>query len=129
MKTNLVIAAAGLCVLAGCAETTIATGDLGRTGATSAGRVLVDGEDMTLYVYDEDAPGKSNCTGLCAVFWPPASAAPGAAPEGAFTLIDRGQGARQWAYKGMPLYRYVRDEKPGDSSGDGADGVWHVVHP
>ena len=121
------VVATGL--LAGCATPTIATGDLGKTRQTAAGNVLVDGKGMTLYTYDKDAPGKSNCTGMCAAFWPPAQAAPGATPQGNFTLVDRGGNARQWAYKGKPLYGYLRDDKPGDASGNGADGVWHVVHP
>jgi predicted lipoprotein with Yx(FWY)xxD motif len=116
-------------LVAGCATPTIATGDLGKTHETAVGRVLVDSKGMTLYTYDKDAPGKSNCTGMCAVFWPPAEAAPGATASGNFTLVDRGKGSRQWAYKRMLLYGYIRDENPGDVAGDGADGVWHVVRP
>lgn len=130
MRPALTIAAMVVTgLVAGCATPTITTADLGKTHETAAGRVLVDGKGMTLYSYDKDAPGASNCTGMCAVFWPPAEAAPGATPSGNFTLVDRGQGARQWAYKRMPLYGYLRDGKPGDASGDGADGVWHVIHP
>ena len=117
------------CLIAGCAPTTIATGDLGATRDTSVGYVLVDSKGMTLYTYDKDAPGKSNCAGLCAVFWPPAEAAPSATPSGNFSLVDRGRSARQWSYKGMPLYGYASDDKPGDIAGDGVDGVWHVARP
>jgi predicted lipoprotein with Yx(FWY)xxD motif len=35
----------------------------------------------------------------------------------------------QWAAKGMPLYSYVGDRKPGDVTGDKKNGVWHVAHP
>lgn len=118
-----------VCLVVGCAAPTIATQDLGTTRETAAGRVLVDSTGMTLYTYDKDAPGKSNCTGMCAVFWPPAEAAPGSTPSGDFSLVDRDQGSRQWAYNGMPLYGYIRDDKPGDVAGDNADGVWHVVRP
>ncbi len=35
---------------------------------------------------------------------------------------------RQWAFKGLPVYYYVKDMKPGDATGEGAGGgLWHVV--
>ncbi len=130
MKPAITIATVvALCLVGGCAATTLATGDLGKSRETAAGRVLVDSTGMTLYTYDNDGAGKSNCTGMCAVFWPPAQAAPGAAPSGDFSLVERGQGARQWAYKGRPLYGYVRDDEPGDVTGDGVGGVWHAGRP
>lgn len=111
-----------------CATSEIAAGDLGKTRATSAGRILVNSNGMTLYTYDKDVPGKSNCTGMCAVVWPPAEAAPGATPRGNFSLIARGGGSHQWAYKQKPLYGYAGDENPGDVVGDGSGGDWHVAH-
>ena len=37
-------------------------------------------------------------------------------------------GAKQWAYKGKPLYGWVKDTKPGDKIGDGfLNGAWHVA--
>lgn len=116
-------------MVAGCAGRSITTEELGKTRETSVGRILVDSRDMTLYTYDKDEPGKSNCTALCAVFWPPAKAATGARPSGKFTLVTRDDGSQQWAYDGMPLYGYIHDEEPDDVSGNGVDGVWHVVHP
>ena len=84
---------------------------------------------MTICTYDEDEPGKSICTAMCAVFCPPVEAAEDSSPSGKSTLTDRADGSQQWAYDGMPLYGYVRDKGPGDVAGDGADGVWHVVYP
>jgi predicted lipoprotein with Yx(FWY)xxD motif len=130
MKSGITISAiVALCCLAGCTTPTISAGELGSTRETSVGAVLVDSQGMTVYTYDEDEPGKSNCTGVCAVIWPPVEAAQGASPSGQFTLVDRGNSTKQWAYDGMPLYGYFFDDKPGDVSGDGADGVWHVIHP
>ena len=114
--------------LAGCTTPTLTSQGAGETRQTSAGTVLVDSRGMTVYTYDEDEPGKSNCTGMCAVFWPPVEAAEGASASGQFTLIRRENGADQWAYDEMPLYGYFGDAEPGDVSGDGVDGVWHVVH-
>ena len=118
-----------LCAISGCTTPTLSTQELGNTRDTSVGVVFVDSQGMTMYTYDEDESGKSNCTGMCAVFWPPVEAAKDASPRDRFTLVDRGKGSKQWAYNGMPLYSYFLDDKPGDVSGDGADGVWHVVHP
>jgi predicted lipoprotein with Yx(FWY)xxD motif len=39
----------------------------------------------------------------------------------------RNDGGRQWAFKGKPLYLWIKDHKPGDMTGDGFKGVWHVV--
>jgi predicted lipoprotein with Yx(FWY)xxD motif len=39
----------------------------------------------------------------------------------------RDDGSRQWAYKGKPLYGYVADVTPGQASGDGVNGRWHVA--
>lgn len=130
MKSRLTISTLlAISALAGCTTPTLTTEELGNTRETSVGGILADSKGMTIYTYDEDEPGKSNCTGMCAVFWPPVEAAQGASPSGQFTLLERKNGSKQWAYKGMPLYGYFGDEKPGDVAGDGADGVWHVVHP
>jgi predicted lipoprotein with Yx(FWY)xxD motif len=89
--------------------------------------VLVDGKGMTLYTFDKDAPGVSNCYGGCAGSWPPFVAKSGADADGDFTLVERKDGSAQWAYKGMPLYYWAGDSKPGDTKGDGVGGVWHAV--
>jgi len=102
-------------------------GGPGTTRQTGLGEVFTDANGMTLYTYDKDTTGKSNCTGLCAVFWPPVIAADTAKPTGGFTTITRGDGTKQWAYLKKPLYGYVSDAKPGDTIGDGVDGVWHVA--
>ncbi len=96
---------------------------------TSLGKVLTDPKGMTLYVFDRDMRGKSTCTGSCAQSWPPLKASKDAKPSGKFTLITRADGTSQWSYKGKPVYTWVGDKKPGDTSGDGIRGVWHVTRP
>lgn len=115
--------------LGACAGSPLNEGDLGETRSTSVGDVLVGSAGDTLYTYDKDSPGHSNCTGGCAVIWPPAEADAKAQPKGDFTIITRPSGTRQWAYKGKPLYTYKFDGGPGAISGDDVDGVWHVVKP
>jgi predicted lipoprotein with Yx(FWY)xxD motif len=88
-------------------------------GTTSQGSALVDAKGMTLYTFDRDAAGKSNCTGQCAQNWPPLAAPVNAQASGDWTVVARDDGSKQWAYKGKPLYTWVKDAKPGDVTGDG----------
>jgi predicted lipoprotein with Yx(FWY)xxD motif len=53
----------------------------------------------------------------------------GEVANGDYSLITRDDGAVQWAYKGKPLYLWVKDKSPGEMSGDGVNKVWHVVKP
>lgn len=97
---------------------------------TSLGPVWADEAGMTLYTFSKDAPDKSNCNGPCAANWPPFVAAPGAQGEGAWSVITRADGKMQWAYKGHPLYTWKKDQKPGDTTGNGfLHGAWHVAQP
>lgn len=99
--------------------------------AQAAGATLTAPDGMTLYVFDKDpeGAGKSVCNGQCAVNWPPLAAPAGAHAAGGYSVVVRDDGSRQWAYKGKPLYRWVKDTKPGDTTGDGVNGVWHVARP
>ena len=94
-----------------------------------AGGMLVNTSGMTLYTFDKDVAGsgKSQCNGACATLWPPALAAADAKPEGDMTIVTRDDGAKQWAYKGKPVYLYSVDKKAGDMAGDNFKDVWHVI--
>lgn len=94
---------------------------------TDLGEVLTDANGMTLYIFDKDEPGVSNCYDTCAEKWPPLLGSEGAMAEGAFTLVERNDGTMQWAHDGSPLYGWVNDTNPGDTTGDGVGGVWHAV--
>ena len=113
----------------------VATGAVAQTAApakvadTSKGKALVDAKGMTLYTFDRDAAGKSNCNGQCAQNWPPMIAAAGASASGEWSVVARDDGSKQWAYKGKPLYLWVKDTKPGEVTGDGVNNVWHVATP
>ena len=96
---------------------------------TSKGKALVDAKGMTLYTFDRDAAGKSACNGQCAQNWPPLMAAANASASGDWTVVTRDDGSKQWAYKGKPLYLWVKDTKPGEVTGDGVNNVWHVAMP
>lgn len=89
--------------------------------------LLADAQGLSLYIFDLDLPDISNCYGDCATNWPPVVAPEGAQPVGDFTITPRKDGANQWVYKGMPLYRFIKDKKAGDITGDGVRNVWHLV--
>lgn len=91
--------------------------------------VLTDANGMTLYVLVRDEPGKSNCNGRCAEAWPPLMADASATPAENFSIITRDDESKQWAYKDRPLYLFVRDEKPGDTTGEGRGYAWFVARP
>jgi predicted lipoprotein with Yx(FWY)xxD motif len=95
-------------------------------GSTS---MLTGAGGMTLYTEDTDVGGKSVCNGPCAVAWPPLSATADAKPVGNYTIITRDDGSLQWAYNGKPLYYWKNDKQPGDTTGDGVAGRWHVAKP
>lgn len=94
---------------------------------TSAGSVMTTPSGMTVYTFDKDQPGQSNCSGDCAMKWPPVTADADAQEHDRMTLITRSDGQRQWAYDGMPLYTYHADAMRGDAKGDNVGNVWHVV--
>jgi predicted lipoprotein with Yx(FWY)xxD motif len=98
-----------------------------KSAETSAGEILTDANGMTLYTFDKDTAGTSNCYDECAANWPPLIAAAGATPDEEYTLVERKDGTMQWAYDGKPLYLWKKDAKPGDMTGDGVNDVWHVA--
>lgn len=89
--------------------------------------MMASKEGKTLYTFDKDAAGKSNCNGGCATAWPAFTVANPALADADFSVIQRDDGASQWAFKGKPLYFFAGDAKAGDMNGDNSGGVWHVV--
>jgi predicted lipoprotein with Yx(FWY)xxD motif len=90
---------------------------------------LVDVSGLTLYSFDGDVrhDGQQCAASSCNVQWMPLPAPEIAVGTGEFSIVTRGDGARQWAYKGRPLYTYKGDKLPGDVYGDGVDRRWTVA--
>jgi predicted lipoprotein with Yx(FWY)xxD motif len=106
----------------------------GPTVSASTAGYFVGPNGMTLYVFDKDTAGKSNCSGQCLANWPPLPVATASAitvgnglDAAAFTAITRDDGSMQVAYNGLPLYFFAADSAPGDTKGDGVGGVWHLA--
>ena len=96
---------------------------------TAKGKAFVDDKGMTLYFFDKDTVGKSVCYGKCETRWPPFLAAADARAAGDWSIVTRDGGARQWAYKGKPLYTWEKDKAPGEVTGDGVNNVWRIAAP
>ncbi|MBX3624796.1 MAG: hypothetical protein KF892_07280 [Rhizobacter sp.] len=102
----------------------------GDAPAKVADGVFVGANGMTLYTFDRDTtPGRSVCNGPCATNWPPLMAPAGATASGDWTIVTRDDGGKQWAYKGKPVYYWIKDQKPGDRTGDGFNNVWRLARP
>jgi predicted lipoprotein with Yx(FWY)xxD motif len=115
-------------VLASCAQMSSMTGG---PPVTTAEGVLVNDKGMTLYTFDKDTAGsgKSTCNGPCAANWPPLMAAADAKASADWSIITRDDGGKQWAYKGKPVYLWIKDQKPGDRTGDGFNNAWRLARP
>ncbi|MCI0869608.1 MAG: hypothetical protein J4O08_07825, partial [Chloroflexi bacterium] len=93
------------------------------------GTMLVDVSGRSLYLFTRDEPEVSNCSGGCAMAWPPlltVDAAQGSVGlfVGLLGDISRADGSKQVTYSGSPLYYFANDEKPGDANGQNRGEVW-----
>jgi predicted lipoprotein with Yx(FWY)xxD motif len=141
---SLAAVSAAATFLAGCGgNSTTASSDtpakpdatIGLANNGNLGKVLIDANGDTVYLFEKDTGPKSTCTGGCASTWPPVRA------TGKPTVADglsaakvgttpRSDGKPQVTYAGHPLYRYQGDSKPGDATGQGINAygaLWYVV--
>ena len=105
------------------------------TADSDLGEIVVDGEGMTVYMFDSDTQGgdASTCEGQCAANWP-AVTTESDAPDvegvtgevGTITGVD---GSTQLTLNGWPLYYFAGDSAAGDTNGQGVNGVWWVLTP
>ena len=99
--------------------------------------ILVDGNGMTLYLFEKDTNGKSECSGECASVWTPdTTTAPpktsGAVDASKLGTTKRSDGTTQVTYDNHPLYYYEDDHKAGDINGKGSKefgAEWYPVQP
>lgn len=80
---------------------------------------------LPLYVFDGEPNGKSTCDEICTAVWPIIRAEPTSKPVGLWTVVQRADGRRQWAFKGKPVYTYFEDSA-NDSRGVGKDQEWFL---
>jgi len=101
------------------------------------GKILVNSQGRTLYLFQKDSGTTSECTGACAANWPPlrANSPPrigGGANASLVATTMRSDGSRQITYNKHPLYTFVKDTKAGDTNGEGLTafgGTWYAISP
>ncbi len=91
------------------------------------GRVYLNANGQALYVRQRDGMNQSSCYGNCAREWPPYLAYGNARPHGQWSIVNRRDGTRQWAYAGHPTYMWSGDREQGQISGHRRDGTWSVL--
>jgi predicted lipoprotein with Yx(FWY)xxD motif len=99
------------------------------------GKILVDSQGRTLYLFERDSGTKSACSGTCAVEWPPLRIdgkpkVGSGANASSVARAARSDGTTQVTYNGHPLYTFAADQKPGDDKGQGVNafgGLWYVL--
>ncbi|GGD93409.1 plastocyanin/azurin family copper-binding protein [Paenibacillus nasutitermitis] len=95
------------------------------------GTYFTDQAGHTLYFFTKDAENPDACQGDCLKAWPIYYAdqlqIPAMLNAGDFSTLTRGDGTRQTAYKGWPLYYFAKDEVAGDVLGEAVGGVWFTA--
>lgn len=95
--------------------------------SSTTGRLLVNDEEYSVYKWDGDEPGVSNCVQDCLDNWTPVSAPQLAASSGDWTVIKHPSGINQWAFRGNPLYTHDNDTRPRSFGGSDVP-EWHNVY-
>ena len=106
-------------------------------GSSPLGRILVDGNGRTLYLFEADTGTQSTCSGACAKVWPPLTTSgavigTGGASQPSIGTAKRLDGSVQVTFGGHPLYYFVSDTKAGDVTGEGLTSFgagWDVLSP
>lgn len=99
--------------------------------ATLEHTVLTTLKGKTLYSLSVEKKGKFTCTGTCLASWTPLLVPNGVKPKGPVKLgtVKRPNGKTQVTFKGLPLYSFNGDVKPGEANGEGIKdvGTWHAA--
>src|SRR5215217_1117660 len=99
------------------------------------GKILVDSQGRTLYLFQRDSGTKSTCFGECASDWPPlrADGTPTVGDGAKASLVAttaRSDGRPEITYNGHPLYLFEGDKQPGETNGQGLTafgGRWFAL--
>jgi predicted lipoprotein with Yx(FWY)xxD motif len=140
-RIKLLTAFAASAVIAAIAATLALAGVAQTGGAKVAiarsplGRILVDSKGITLYDFVKDRGTVSACYGACAALWPPLTTKgkPVAGHGVRASLLGttkRKDGKLEVTYNGHPLYYFVTDRKPGQTTGQGINqfgAPWWVL--
>jgi predicted lipoprotein with Yx(FWY)xxD motif len=122
----------------GTTPTASSTGNLIKTATATVNgtskTILTNAKALTLYYRTSDVPPSTVCSGGCAGAWPPLVVSGSGTPTSATSLpgkltVVADANGNQVEYNGHPLYTYSGDTGPGQTTGEGVGGVWHVCTP
>ncbi|MEU6538155.1 hypothetical protein [Streptomyces sp. NPDC047000] len=117
------------------ARTGVSRPALGVLDSPKLGRVLQDKNGRTLYLFTKDTPWPMTtaCDATCRQKWTPSAPvtaadaeAAGLSPEILFTFTTPG-GTEQESFNCWPAYTFNGDKKPGETNGQGVNGVWFAI--
>jgi predicted lipoprotein with Yx(FWY)xxD motif len=138
-RISFVLLFALFAVVAGGSASAVAGGSVAKLQLrkTKAGTILVNARGYTLYSFTRDKGGKDDCVKIheCLTAWPAVTtsgrpiAGPGVKSSLIGTINVPGVGT-QVTYNRKPLYTFIKDSGPGDTSWIGYPqfgGVWPAV--
>lgn len=88
------------------------------------GLAFVDQNGMTIYAYEGRGGARAVVRLADQTQWKPLVAPELAQPIGEWSIVDRSDGIRQWAFRGKPLFTFAGDLTPGDANGVGLSRDW-----
>jgi predicted lipoprotein with Yx(FWY)xxD motif len=121
----------------GSTKTAAPSGTAGATvsvAQTPLGPTLIGANGRTLYLFEGDKPNKSTLSAAGFAIWPAFTSAGKPQAGSGVTASEIGTiaGSGQVTYNGHPLYYYVGDQKPGQTTGQGLNqfgALWYVLSP
>ena len=136
-----VVGTAALLIAAAQASTTSRSRLRASTGTrvdlrkTPLGSVLVDGRGRTLYLFEKDRNGVSACDTACLRYWPALTSrgmprAGSGVHQSLLRVTAPRNGRSQVIYAGHPLYTFVGDKRPGQTTGEDLTnfgGGWYAL--
>ena len=98
---------------------------------SNLGFVLALANGDVVYTYGNDKQGgQPSCTSSCSAAWSGVTGVPmtasGETLPGQLGTVTLANGAKQITYNGLPLY-YLKSAKPLMTTGNGMNGLWHVI--
>ncbi len=94
--------------------------------SVAQGRLLGTAKGYSVYTSESDGPNKSSCYDRCLLSWSPILAPELAMPLGEWSVFERAPGVKQWAFRKMPLYTRIADNRVRSYRGSDVPG-WQNV--
>lgn len=104
-----------------------------KTADSPLGTIAVDGEGMTVYVYnpDEENSQAGSCDEACLRYWPAVTSVTDSpivdGIDAVIDTVDGPEGSFQITVNGKPVYRYLDDKVPGDMLGQSVGSLWWMI--